>query len=217
VFGIRITGSLAALVALLFVINPLLPKQMELADELEGLFEPHYSTWIPMQRSPMRPIEVTVVGTGHKLSTLNPDEPPTTRFRLTVVEDGFGIQPPDDETLLGLVSLQDVLRFMHPDAVVEGIEIVERIPAGAARTLGDFSLRTGQYGEDQDEVRLIDTSGGEVLHRRLGRHRFEQFHHGGRHYVLAVIGHDHLAREPWASFALMELAAEFRTESSGDG
>lgn len=212
VSGMRVTGGLAALIVLIFVLNPILEQQFKAPRNLDALFDPHYATWFPMQRNPVKPIEVRVQGTGDRLPRLSETETRNVRFRLTSMKEGLGVRPPQDEIILGVVSLEEVLRWMHPDAKVDDLDIVERVRAGKERHLGEFRLKTLHYGEDSESIELRDRRDSLLLNTRLGRSTFEQFHYGDKHYVLAVIGHDHTVAEPWASFALLRLVADFEVE-----
>lgn len=225
---IKLSGSIAALLASAYFINGELIKQTATkTDDSESnnmpaeiSFTPQRSSWMAIDKTNGSPVDVKINETGKHLPT--PSGSALKNNRLVMKKNGnrFLVMPESDSTFyLGNIAISELNEagFFDNLSKTENFVVTDRLTLMAENTLTPipFKIKTTGFANDFSQFQLVENGSGDIaLESQIYRRSYIIEQVKNKIYLIWVVEVSHKAKDPddpesfgpYAKFAITELA-----------
>ena len=203
---VKVSGSLAALLATVFFFNAYMPPETAQAS-VTPAFD---SDWVPISPKTGSPVKLSLYGFTDTLESTES----MSHLDLTILRDGFVAARSDTSYTLGVLRADD-LQVLNPrvwyDPNIKKVVSTARVPAGSGPVSLQplpFTLRTGSFYNGFVEFKLVGLDGSEEFSGALSNHSGVVIKRQDTYYIIQLISSDQTVRPPeqmWARFTAGQL------------
>jgi hypothetical protein len=223
---LKLSGSIAVLLGSAYYINQQLENQMTPTENgIDQItFTPQKSTWMSLDKSTGKVIEVKINETNQKIEP--PQISPLKNNPLKLISDGDKIYisaEADTDFVLGQITKSDLksLNLFNTVLGSGNYVVTERISINKLSNLTPlpFFIKTTAYANEYSHFQIIDKSSNEVLvESQIYRRTFQLAQINAKNYMIGVVEVNHTPNdpnnpqslEPYAKFVIAEIITELK-------